>query len=366
MSDNPELLKIREEIDAIDQQIQTLINARADCAMRVAEVKQAEMAKTGEAPVYYRPEREAQVLARVMERNEGPLPKEEVARIFREIMSSCLALEKPLSVAFLGPVGTYTQAAARKHFGQSALPHAQSSIQGVFREVEERRCDFGVVPVENSTEGMIGQTLDCFLESPLHIVGEVELPVVHHLFVGQATGNAEIGKICGHPQALAQCRTWLETHLPQVPLEPVASNGEAARRAQFEMGVAAIAGDIAAEMYTLEKREISIQDYASNTTRFLVLGRDFVPESGKDKTSVIIASRNRPGALLNLLRPFEDAGISLTRIDSRPSKTEKWTYVFYIEFEGHLEDQIVDQIMNELEEQSIMLKRLGSYPCAPI
>jgi len=367
MATYEQLETIRARIDDIDGQLLSLISDRARCAQEVAEIKLAAVqADTQTSPLFYRPEREAQVLRAIQKRNPGPLPDDYMARIFREIMSSCLALENPLTVAFLGPVGTYTQAAARKHFGQSALPHAQSSIQGVFREVEERRCDFGVVPVENSTEGMIGQTLDCFLESPLRIVGEVELPVVHHLFVGQATGDGDINKVCGHPQALAQCRAWLETHLPQVPLEQVASNGEAARRAQFEEGVAAIAGDIAAEMYTLKKREVSIQDYASNTTRFLVLGRDFVPASGQDKTSVIIASRNRPGALLNLLRPFEDAGISLTRIDSRPSKTEKWTYVFYIEFEGHLEDQIVDQIMNELEEQSIMLKRLGSYPCAPI
>ena len=255
MATDEQLESIRARIDAIDGQLLTLISDRARCAQEVAEIKLAAVqSDTQASPMFYRPEREAQVLRAIQDRNPGPLPGDYMARIFREIMSSCLALEKPLSVAFLGPVGTYTQAAARKHFGQSALPHAQSSIQGVFREVEERRCDFGVVPVENSTEGMIGQTLDCFLESPLHIVGEVELPVVHHLFVGQATGNAEIGKICGHPQALAQCRTWLETHLPQVPLEPVASNGEAARRAQFEMGVAAIAGDIAAEMYTLEKR----------------------------------------------------------------------------------------------------------------
>lgn len=367
MATDEDLAGIRARIDAIDSQLIGLISDRARCAQEVAEIKLASVQEeVAGRPIFYRPEREAQVLRAIQERNPGPLPDDYLARIFREIMSSCLALEQPLAVAFLGPLGTYTQAAARKHFGQSALPHAQASIQAVFREVEERRCDFGVVPVENSTEGMVGQTLDCFLESPLHIVGEVELPVVHHLFVGEVTGNADIVKVCGHPQALGQCRAWLDTHLPQIALEQVASNGEAAQRAQDEVGVAAIAGDIAAETYTLCKRESAIQDYASNTTRFLILGREYVPPSGQDKTSVMIASRNRPGALLNLLRPFEEAGISLTRIDSRPSKTEKWTYVFYIEFEGHLEDEVVGRIMTELEEQSIMLKRLGSYPCAPL
>ena len=367
MATDEQLAAIRRQIDEIDKSLLGLISDRARCAQRVAEIKLAALQETGgEAPVFYRPEREAQVLRRIQEQNPGPLPDDYVARIFREVMSSCLALEQPLAVAYLGPEGTYSQAAARKHFGQSALRHAQGSIQSVFREVEERRCDFGIVPVENSTEGMVGQTLDCFLESPLHIVGEVELPVIHHLFTGPKTGTGDVHIICGHSQALAQCRAWLEAHYPGIPLEQTTSNGEAALRAQEEHGVAAIAGDIAAEIYTLHKRDASIQDFASNTTRFLVLGREFVPPSGLDKTSVMIASRNRPGALLSLLRPFEEAGISLTRIDSRPSKTEKWTYVFYIEFEGHLENEAVTRIMAELEEQSIMLKRLGSYPCAPI
>lgn len=367
MASDEQLAEIRKRIDSIDAQLLQLINDRARCAQEVAEIKLAAAREAGgEVPVFYRPEREAQVLRAIQQRNPGPLPDDYIARIFREIMSSCLALEQPLTVAYLGPPGTYTQAAARKHFGQSALPQAQPSIAAIFRQVEDRHCDFGVVPVENSTEGMVGQTLDCFLESPLQIVGEVELPVVHHLFVGEATGAAPIDLICGHPQALAQCRGWLDANYPNVPRENSPSNGEAARRAQNEPGVAAIAGDIAAEIYTLEKRAESIQDHASNTTRFLVLGRESVPPSGQDKTSILISNRNRPGALLSLLRPFEESKISLTRIDSRPSKTEKWTYMFYIEFEGHLDDAPVAQIMAELEEHSIMLKRLGSYPCAPI
>jgi chorismate mutase/prephenate dehydratase len=367
MASDEQLADIRRRIDSIDSQLLVLINQRAQCAQEVAAIKLAAAQQNSEeAPSFYRPEREAQVLRAIQEKNPGPLPADYVAKIFREIMSSCLALEKPLSVAYLGPQGTFTQAATRKHFGQSAIPQAVASIPQVFRQVEDRHCDFGVVPVENSTEGMVGRTLDCFLESPLQIVGEVELPIVHHLLANQATQEDAIALICGHEQALAQCRNWLDRHYPMVPREAVLSNGLAAQRAQAEAGVAAIAGDLAAETYGLRKLAEAIQDSANNTTRFLVLGREAVPPSGQDKTSLLVSSRNRPGALLSLLRPFEERGVSLTRIDSRPSKTEKWTYMFYIEFEGHLQDPASVAIMAEIEEHSIMLKRLGSYPKAPI
>ena len=367
MATDEQLSAIRAKIDAIDKELLDLINARARCAQEVAEIKLAAVREEGGVvPLFYRPEREAQVLRAIQERNPGPLPDDYIAKIFREIMSSCLALEQPLTVAYLGPQGTYTQAAANKHFGQSAIPEAHASIPGVFRQVEDRHCDFGVVPVENSTEGMVGQTLDCFLESPLQIVGEVELPIVHHLLVGPGTDRQDIRLICGHPQALAQCREWLDAHYPDTIRETAASNGEAARLASISEGIAAIAGDLAAETYDLAKVAKGIQDIASNTTRFLVLGRESVPASGWDKTSVLVSSRNRPGALLSLLKPFEDRGVSLTRIDSRPSKTEKWTYMFYIEFEGHLDDALISEIMAELAEHSIMLKPLGSYPRAPL
>ena len=305
------------------------------------------------------------MLRAIQERNPGPLASDYVASIFREIMSSCLALEKPLSVAYLGPEGTYSQAAALKHFGQSAIPVGQSSIHKVFRQVESRECDYGVVPVENSTEGMVGQTLDSFLETPLQITGEIELPVVHHLLGAANTQVDSVKLVLGHEQALAQCRQWLDSHLPDVPRETVASNGAAALRAAGETGVAAIAGDLAAQLHQLTPLANAIQDSSSNTTRFLV-GQRERPPSGHDKTSLLVSARNRPGALLGLLRPFEENGISLTRIDSRPSKTEKWTYVFYIECEGHLADDIMIDVMSQIEEHSIMLKRLGSYPRAPI
>jgi chorismate mutase/prephenate dehydratase len=313
---------------------------------------------------YYRPEREAQVLARIVERNEGPLEGESVAYIFRELMSACLALEKPLQVAYLGPEGTFTQAAALKHFGHGAICVPQATIDVVFDEVEAGNCNYGVVPVENSTEGMVTHTLDSFLDSPLHICGEVELRIVHHLLAAPHTEASAVRRICAHQQALAQCRNWLDRHWPNVEREAVSSNGEAARVAAETPGVAAVAGDMAAELYQLRRLAEHIEDHPDNTTRFLVIGRQDVPPSGRDKTSIIVSSRNKPGALFTLLDPFRRGGVSLTRIDSRPSRTEKWAYVFFIEFEGHQRDEKIAAILRELEEQSILLKPLGSYPRA--
>jgi chorismate mutase / prephenate dehydratase len=373
MSDKPDqrtLDEVRVDIDAIDQEIQSLISRRAKCAQRVADIKLEEVlaaqaaGDTEAEVVYYRPEREAQVLQRIIERNEGPLAGETVAHVFREIMSACLALEKPLQVAYLGPEGTFTQAAAIKHFGHAAVCVPQATIDTVFTQVESGECNYGVVPVENSTEGMVSHTLDTFIDSGLKISGEVELAIVHHLLVAAHTDKGSITRICAHQQALAQCRNWLDAHWPGVERVAVSSNGEAARMALQTPGVAAIAGDMAADLYGLEKLAERIEDFAENTTRFLIIGREEVPPSGRDKTSIIVSSRNKPGALYLLLDPFRKAGVSLTRIDTRPSKTEKWAYVFFIEFEGHLQDENIAAIVSELEEQSILLKPLGSYPRA--
>ena len=368
MSDERDLDQVRADIDAIDQEIQALINGRAKCAQRVADIKMADVLSArerGESDaevVFYRPEREAQVLTRIMDRNEGPLAGNTVAHIFREIMSACLALEKPLQVAYLGPEGTFTQAAAVKHFGHAAVCISQGPIDNVFAQVESGECNYGVVPVENSTEGMVSHTLDSFMDSALKISGEVEMRIGHHLLKGKQTAEQDIVRICAHQQALAQCRTWLDTHWPHVERIAVSSNGEAARMAAQDLGTAAVAGDMAAEIYELEKLDEHIEDYADNTTRFLIIGREEVPPSGKDKTSIIVSSRNKPGALFALLEPFRRAGISLTRIDTRPSRTEKWAYVFFIEFEGHMRDPDIAAIIADLEEQSILLKPLGSYP----
>ena len=370
MADTRDLDQVRADIDAIDREIQSLIQRRAQYAQRVAEIKLEEvlaLRERGEvAPevVYYRPEREAQVLQRIIDRNGGPLEGVAVAHIFREIMSACLALERPLQVAYLGPEGTFTQAAALKHFGHAALCVPQNTIDGVFAQVESGECNYGVVPVENSTEGMVSHTLDNFMDSPLKISGEVEMRIVHHLLVAPGTAEADVTRICAHQQALAQCRNWLDTHWPRAKREAVSSNGEAARLAATTPGVAAVAGDMAAELYHLDRLAEHIEDYPDNTTRFLVVGREEVPPSGRDKTSLIVSSRNKPGALFTLLDPFRRAGVSLTRIDTRPSRTEKWAYVFFIEFEGHMQDEAIRAIVTDLEEQSILLKPLGSYPQA--
>lgn len=368
--DSRSLEEVRADIDGIDREIQALINRRAKCAQRVAEIKLAEVQAAREAGdadaevVYYRPEREAQVLNQIIERNMGPLEGETVAHVFREIMSACLALEKPLQVAYLGPEGTFTQAAAIKHFGHAAICVPQGTIDNVFAQVEAGECNYGVVPVENSTEGMVSHTLDNFMDSGLKISGEVEMAIAHHLLAAPGVAPENVTRICAHQQALAQCRNWLDQHWPHVEREAVSSNGEAARIALESPGVAAIAGDMAADLYKLEKLAQHIEDYADNTTRFLIIGRETVPPSGHDKTSIIVSSRNKPGALYLLLDPFRKAGVSLTRIDTRPSRTEKWAYVFFIEFEGHLQDENIAAIVSELEEQSILLKPLGSYPQA--
>ncbi|NQX90366.1 MAG: prephenate dehydratase [Halioglobus sp.] len=368
MTDDSNLEQVRAAIDAIDREIQVLINRRAECAQRIADIKMAEVAAarargdTEVEPVFYRPEREAQVLDSIVSRNTGPLDGVSMAYIFREIMSACLALEKPLQIAYLGPEGTFTQAATIKHFGHAAICVPLATIDAVFFQVESGQCNYGVVPVENSTEGMVSHTLDNFLDSTLKISGEVELGIGLHLLAASGVSADRITRICAHQQALAQCRNWLDKHWPTVEREAVSSNGEAARLAAEHPGVAAVAGDMAAELYGLQKLATHIEDYADNTTRFLVIGREEVPPSGRDKTSIIVSSHNKPGALISLLEPFQRGNVSLTRIDSRPSRTEKWAYVFFIEFEGHLEDDTVAGIVAELEEQSIMLKPLGSYP----
>jgi len=369
-ADQRDLAAVRADIDAIDARIQELIAERARCAQRVAAIKLEEVQAArvrGEADqevVYYRPEREAQVLRRIMERDGGPLDGATVAHVFREIMSACLALERPLQVAYLGPEGTFTQAAALKHFGHAAVCVPQGTIDAVFSEVESGQCDYGIVPVENSTEGMVSHTLDSFMDSALKITGEVELPIAHHLLVAPGASADGVRRICAHQQALAQCRAWLEVHWPKVEKQAVSSNGEAARLAAADPATAAIAGAMAAEAYDLESLASNIEDAADNTTRFLVVGRTEVPPSGADKTSIVVSSRNKPGALFALLDPFRRHGVSLTRIDTRPSRTEKWAYVFFIEFEGHLQDPNIAGIVRELEEQSILLKPLGSYPRA--
>jgi chorismate mutase/prephenate dehydratase len=356
-----DLEEARVRIDAIDEQIQRLLNDRARLAQLVGISKSA----TGRSVDFYRPEREAQVLRTVRERNTGPLSDEEVVRLFREIMSACLAQQEPLKVAYLGPEGTFTQAAVHTHFGHSVRALSLTSIDEVFHEVEAANADFGVVPIENSTEGTVNHTLDRFLSSPLTICGEVELRIHHHL-MGLMGSVGRILRVCSHPQSLAQCRTWLCDHLPHVEQVPVSSNAEGARRARDEKGSAAIAGATAAEVYGLKILAAEIEDRSDNTTRFLVLGRKLFAPSGQDRTTLLVSvgHTDAPGALYKLLEPLAEHRISLTRIESRPSHKRKWDYVFFIDFEGHAEEPHVALALEALKRRASLFRVLGSYPRA--
>lgn len=358
-SEEEQLGKIRTEIDSIDQQLLALISQRARCAQRVAEIK----LQAGNQTQFYRPEREASILTQIQQHNLGPLPDAEVARLFREIMSSCLALESPLQVAYLGPPGTYSQEALYKQFGGAVIPQQVASIDLVFREVEKQKVAYGVVPLENTTEGSVNITLDLLQETPLQICGEIDLPIRHNL-LSKETGLENVRVVFGHQQALAQCRKWLETHLPRVEQRAVSSNGEAAKRASTEAHGAAIAGQTAADLYQLPILESQIEDYVHNTTRFIVLGRESVPPSGRDKTSLLVSTHNEAGSLEKMLAPFSRHQISLTRIESRPSKRSQWDYVFFVDVEGHQRNPELAEALRELEQVSMAVKILGSYPRA--
>jgi chorismate mutase/prephenate dehydratase len=363
MSDQDQLKALRVRIDGLDEKILELISERASCAQQVARAKLLSL-PAGEKAVFYRPEREAWVLKHIMELNQGPLDNEEVARLFREIMSSCLALEQPLKVAYLGPEGTFTQAAALKHFGHAVVSVPMTAIDEVFREVAAGAVNFGVVPVENSTEGAVNHTLDSFLEHDMVICGEVELRIHHHLLVGETTKTDRITRIYSHAQSLAQCRKWLDANYPNVERVAVSSNADAAKRVKGEWNSAAIAGDMAASLYGLTKLAEKIEDRPDNSTRFLIIGNQEVPPTGDDKTSVIVSMRNKPGALHELLVPFHVAGIDLTRIETRPSRSGKWTYAFFIDFVGHHRDPLVAEVLEKIKQEAVALKVLGSYPKA--
>jgi chorismate mutase/prephenate dehydratase len=352
-----DLKKLRDQIDAIDNQVLKLVSERARLAHTIGQVKNGGQ--------IYRPEREAQVLRRLQEQNEGPLSSESVSAIFRTVMSHCRALEKELSVAFLGPLGTFSEEAANKQFGGLSKPVQCASIDEVFQTVESNAVDYGVVPVENSTEGGIGRTLDLLLQTSLNICGEVELPV-HHNLLSKAEDKGAIKKLYSHAQSLAQCHEWLNRNLPGVERQAVASNSEAARLAAQEVGAAAIASRRAGELFGLNLLAENIEDDPRNTTRFLVLSNHDVAASGKDKTSLAMAARNVPGAVVALLEPLARHGVSMTKFESRPAHTGLWEYVFFVDIEGHRLEERVAQALHELEERAAFLKVLGSYPVAVI
>jgi chorismate mutase/prephenate dehydratase len=356
MSDPSQLDRLRAAIDDVDERILESLSERARLAREVGSLK------VGQA---YRPEREAQVLRRIKERNPGPLSDETAALLFREIMSACLALERPITVAYLGPKGTFSERAALKHFGLAADALPAPSIDEVFRAVESGSADFGIVPVENSTEGAVGRSLDLMPQTPMKVCGEVIVRIHHHLMAKTAPKEfADIRRVFSHGQSLAQCHEWLNANLPHVERVAVSSNAEAARRAAEEAGSAAVAGEMAAEHYGLKILASNIEDEPNNTTRFLILG-DYEPQpSGKDKTSLVLSARNRAGAVYEMLTPFATRGVSMTKFESRPSRVALWEYLFFVDIEGHRGDANVASALEEVAKIAGYLKVLGSYPTA--
>jgi chorismate mutase / prephenate dehydratase len=350
------LKALRDQIDALDQRLVGLLNERARLAQRVGEMKNGGPA--------YRPERETQVLNRVRELGAGPLPPEAVARIYTEIISACRALEAEMSVAYLGPPGTFSEEAVVKHFGGSVQGLPCNSIDETFHSVESGAAAYGMVPVENSTEGAVGRTNDLLFLKPAAICGEVMLPV--HQCLMQRSGRAEgFSKIYSHSQSLAQCRGWLNAHYQHVERVAVVSNAEAARLASLDDDAAAVAGRLAAQRYGLTIVAANIEDEQRNITRFLVIGKQGAEPTGRDRTSLVMATRNRPGAVHELLMPLAKHQVSMSRFESRPARSGLWEYLFFVDVEGHEQDDHVARALAEMREKATFVKVLGSYPIAP-
>ena len=345
----------RSRINELDNQILNLLNQRAEAALQIGDLKRRQ-----EAPSYV-PEREAAILRRLAEVNAGPMPADAVRAIWREILSSCRALEEPLAVAYLGPQATFTHQAARERFGAAAELKPTRGISEVFDEVESGRAAFGVVPVENSTEGAVNVTLDRLVESDALICGEAYLEIAQHL-LSRAGSLGEVKRVLSHPQGLAQCRGWLAQHLPDVPTEETSSTAAAVEMAAADPSLAGIASALAGELYGVPALRERIEDNRHNATRFLVIGRQPIGASGRDKTSILIAMRNVPGALYRILEPIVTNGINLTKIESRPAKSRAWEYVIFVDVEGHRDTPNVAAALRAIAERTIYLKILGSYP----
>jgi chorismate mutase/prephenate dehydratase len=345
----------RKAIDALDREILERLNERAKHAQAIGRIKGGALA--------YRPERETQVLQGLHEQNAGPLRNEHVTGIFREVMSACRALEQPLRIAYLGPAGTFSHAAVHKHFGTFVEAVASPTFDDVLRAVEGGQADYAVVPIENSTEGAVGRTMDLMVDTELSVCGEVKLRVNQNL-LSNAASIDKVTRVYSHGQSLAQCVKWLAQHLPAVPRIAVASNSEAARLAAAEPGAAAIAGENAGAIYGLATLAPHIEDEPNNTTRFWVLGRQQVAASGRDQTSLVMSCPNKPGAVYQLLAPFAQHGVSMSRFESRPARTAQWEYLFFVDLVGHRDDAAVEAALDELGKMAPFLKLLGSYPAA--
>mgnify|MGYP000058933915 CR=1 FL=1 len=349
---------LRGRIDALDERILALLNERARLAAEIGDQKRR---VRPEGPLHA-PAREREVLARLEAANPGPFPAPAVRAVFQEVMSACLALEQPLRVAFLGPEGTFTHQAVTRQFGLSALALPLGTIGAIFDAVERGRADYGVVPVENASEGSVDPTLDAFLGRQVRIVGEILLPVEHALLLHPRLELAAVERVYSHPQALGQCRRWLEAHLPRAQTVEAPSTAEAARLAREDAAGAAIAAELAARLYDLRVGAERIQDLGGNATRFWVLGREPVPPSGHDRTTLIAVVRDRPGALLELLQPIARRGLSLSRIQSRPTRRRLWEYAFFLDLEGHESDPAVAAALEDLRATLVEVQVLGSYP----
>jgi chorismate mutase/prephenate dehydratase len=360
MTEIPSLPGLRQAIDAVDDQVLDLLNRRAALAAEVGRLKAAAAPEA----LFHAPAREREVLARLEAENAGPFPPAAVRTVFQEIMSACLSLEKPLRVAFLGPEGTFTHLAARHQFGGSSQSLPQGTIQAVFQAVERQRADYGVVPVENATEGAVDSTLDAFLDSPLRICAEILLPVDQALLLRPGLDLGGVRRVYSHPQALGQCRRWLETHLSQADRIEAPSTSEAARLAREDAEGAAVASELAADLFGLQVAETKIQDLAANATRFLVLGPKPAEPTGRDRTTLLAMAQDGPGALLRLLEPLARRGLNLSRIQSRPTRRKVWEYAFFLDVEGHVADAPMAEALVELEAACASLKVLGSYPRA--
>jgi chorismate mutase/prephenate dehydratase len=358
--DPQSLASLRQAIDTVDDEVLALLNRRAGLAAEVGRLK----SEASPEVLFHAPKREREVLARLEAENGGPFPDAAVRTIFQEIMSACLSLEKPLRVAFLGPEGTFTHLAARHQFGGSSQALPQGTIQAVFQAVERARADYGVVPVENATEGAVDSTLDAFLDSPLLICAEILLPVDQALLLRPELDLGGVRRVYSHPHALGQCRRWLEAHIPQADRIEAPSTSEAARLAREDAEGAAVASELAAELFGLRVAETKIQDLAANATRFLVLGPKSAEPTGRDRTTLLAMAQDGPGALLRLLEPLARRGLNLSRIQSRPTRRKLWEYAFFLDVEGHAEDPLMAEALVELLSACASLKVLGSYPQA--
>ena len=356
MSKEKDLNSIRDNIDSLDERILSLLNERANLAIEAGQAK--------EESIKYKPAREATIFNKLKKINKGPLSNNQIISIYNEIISACRSTESDLRVAYLGPEGTYSQSALQNKFGSSVDTKPEPTIRSVFEEVKEGLCDFGIVPIENSTEGSVNLTLDCLMDFDLTICGEIEMRIEHNLIGYNKPMPKEGIEIHAHEQSLAQCKDWLSSYCPEAKLVPVSSNSQAAMNASSNDGVLAIGGKEAAEKYNLDILDSNIEDSSSNTTRFIVIGKSNSSQTSNDKTSIVVTTKNEEGALYAVLLPFNELSLNLSHLTYRPSKKDKWHYSFFLDFEGHKDQEDVQQLFKQLDILNAEVKILGSFPKA--